>query len=190
MEAAFKNKKLQSILIEWIDKSGEFLVLRKIALSSKGEEFDGQNALFLFNDRLDEINEMLGDFEWKSRFFAINILINDNGKRSEAAVWDSFKDSNIFIRILSIKLFKSDKREKLYKILESLILNDPSFEVRKASRNRITLDFQDLYNIDPFDLTITQQLHLIELMNPKSKQDENIAIELLKSGNKELELYA
>ncbi|MEA1910522.1 MAG: hypothetical protein U9N32_02475, partial [Spirochaetota bacterium] len=27
MEAAFKKNKLQSILIEWIDKSGEFLVL-------------------------------------------------------------------------------------------------------------------------------------------------------------------
>ncbi|MCK5154472.1 MAG: HEAT repeat domain-containing protein, partial [Spirochaetales bacterium] len=37
---------------------------------------------------------------------------------------------------------------------------------------------------------ITQQLHLIELLNPKSKQDENIAIEFMRTGNKELELYA
>jgi len=190
MKAALKKVKLQSILLEWIDKSGEFMILRKIALSSNGENFNGEKAHILFNDRIDEINEMLGDYEWKSRYFAINILINDDTERSQAAIWDSFKDPNIFIRILSIKMFKSDNRHKLYNILESVILNDPSFEVRKAARDRITSDFQDLYNIEPFELTITQQLHLIELMNPESKQDENIAIEFMKTGNKELELYA
>ena len=189
-KSVLKNSKLQNILLEWIDKSGEFMVLRKIALSGNGEYFDGQKALLLFEDRIDEIIEMLGDFEWKSRYFAINILIFNDSKRSKAAVWDSFKDPSVFVRISSVRLFKSDNRDKLYTILKSLILNDPSFEVRKAARTRISSDLPDLYKIDPFELTITQQLHLIELMDLESKQDENIAIEFLRTGNKELELYA
>jgi HEAT repeat protein len=190
MEAVLKNKKLQPVLLEWIDKSGEFMVLRKIALSGSGDKFNGEMARQFFITRLDEINEMMGDFEWKSRFFAINILIYDDDDRSKAVVWDSFTDPSVFVRISSIRLFKSDERQKLYKILESLVLNDPSFEVRKAARKRIKSDFQDLYKIAPFELSITQQLHLIELMDPLSKQDENIAIEFMKTGNKELELYA
>ena len=188
--SVLKNSKLQSILLEWIDKSGEFMVLRKIALSGNGEYFDGQKALLLFKDRIDEIIEMLGDFEWKSRYFAINILIYNNSERSKAAVWDSFNDPSVFVRISSVKMFNSDNRKKQYNILKTLILNDPSFEVRKAARMRISSDFHNLYKIDPFELTITQQLHLIELMNPESKQDENIAIEFIRTGNKELELYA
>lgn len=190
MKSSLKNNKLQSILLEWIDKSGEFMVLRKIALSGNGEFFDGQKALLLFNNRIDEINEMLGDYEWKSRYFAINILIFKEGERSETAVWESFNDPSVFVRISTVKLFVSDKREKFYNILKLLILNDPSFEVRKAARSRISSDFQDLYEIAPFKLSITQQLHLIELMDPESKQDENIAIEFMRTGNKELELYA
>ncbi len=190
MKAVLKQPGLQSILVDWIDNSGEFMVLRKIALSGNGEQFDGEKALLLFKDRTDEIIEMLGDSEWKSRHFAINILIFDSGERSVEAVWDSFRDSSVFVRISSVKLFNSDNREKLYNILERLLLNDPSFKVRKAARKRINENFKDLYKISPFKLNIEQQIHLIELMDPESKQDENIAIEFMKTGNKELELYA
>ncbi len=190
MTTVLKTARFRPILSEWIDKSGEFLVLRKIALSGNGEEFDGKEALKFFSSNVDEINEMMGDFEWKSRYFAINILIHDKGERSEKAVWESFRDSSIPVRISAIRLFDTDNREKLYKILESLILDDPSFEVRKAARERIAYSLQDLYKIAPFQLQITQQLHLIELLDPESKQDENIAIEFMKTGNKELEIYA
>ncbi len=190
MRSVLKNEKLRPVLLEWIDKSGEFLVLRKIALSGNGEEFDGSKALNFFSGNVDEINEMMGDFEWKSRYFAINILIHDKGERSQKAVWESFRDSSVPVRITAVKLFKTENRKKLYKVLESLILDDPSFKVRKAARERIKMDLQDLYKITPFELGITQQLHLIELLDPESKQDENIAIEFMKTGNKELELYA
>ncbi|MDA3941442.1 MAG: HEAT repeat domain-containing protein, partial [Spirochaetia bacterium] len=190
MNAVLKQPRLQPVLLEWIDNSGEFMVLRKIALSGNGEEFSGQKALNLFTDRIDEIIEMLGDYDWKSRYFAINMLIYDTSERSIDAVWDSFRDQSVKVRISSVKLFESENRIKFYNILESLILNDPSFEVRKAAKVRINSDLQDLYKFEPFELNITQQLHLIELMDPKSKQDENIAIEFMKSGNKELELYA
>ncbi len=190
MTTVLKKPGLRPVLSEWIDKSGEFLVLRKIALSGNGEEFDGKGALKFFSNNVDEINEMMGDFEWKSRYFAVNILIHDKGERSRKAVWESFRDPSVLVRITAVRLFNTVNREKLYKILESLILNDPSFVVRKAARERITRDLQDLYKIAPFELEITQQLHLIELLNPESKQDENIAIEFMKTGNKELELYA
>lgn len=190
LTAVLQNSRLSPVLSEWIDKSGEFLVLRKIALSGNGEFFDGKKALSFFCDKIDEINEMMGDFEWKSRYFAVNILIHADGDRSRKTVWESLRDPSIPVRITAVKLFKTTHREKLYKILESIIFDDPSFEVRKAAREVITRDLQDLYKIAPFELEITQQLHLIELLNPESKQDENIAIEFMKTGNKELELYA
>jgi HEAT repeat protein len=190
MNAVLHKPRLRPVLLDWIDKSGEFMVLRKIALSGMGETFDGKEAYSLFNKNIDEINELMGDFEWKSRYFAINILIHDKGKRSKEAVWESFRDPSVYVRITSVEKFSDKNREKIYDILESLVLNDPSFKVRKAAKIRISKDFPDLYNTDPFKLDITQQLHLIELLNPDSKQDENIAIEFMKTGNKELELYA
>jgi len=163
MKSVIKKRKLQYLLLEWIDKSGEFMVLRKIALSGNGEYFDGQKALLLFEDKMDEINEMLGDYEWKSRYFAINILIYNNSERSKAAVWDSFRDPSVFVRISSVKLFNSDNREEQYNILQSLILNDPSFEVRKAARIRISSDFQDLYKIDPFEFRNQSRMKILLL---------------------------
>ncbi len=190
LKAALEKEKLQTILMEWINKSGEFLVLRKIALSGNGEAFDGKAALKLFSNDISELNEMLGDYEWKTRFFATNILIHDTADSSLKAVWAGFNDPSVFVRIVPVQLLQTDNRKKLYSKLEYLLLNDPSFDVRKAAKDRISTDFQDLYKIIPTKLTITQKLHLIELMDPYSKQDENLALELLKSGNKELELYA
>ncbi len=190
LKAALGKNNLQPILTEWMDKSGEFMVLRKIAVSGKGESFDGEKALLFFHDNMGEITEMMGDYDWRSRYFAINILVHSSERSAEEAVWESFKDPSILVRTTAVKLFITEKREKLYSILLSLVLNDPSFEVRNAARIRINRDLEDLYNVKPMELEITQQLHLIELLNPESKQDENIAIEFMKSGNKELELYA
>ncbi len=190
MKASLENEKLQTLLLEWINKSGEFLVLRKIALSGKGEDFDGKKALKLFSNDLSELNEMMGDYKWETRHFAINILIHDKGESSLNAVWSGFNDSSEAVRIVPVQLFQSEDREKLYTKLEFLLLNDPTFKVRKAAKVRISKDLQDLYRINPLKLTITQKLHLIELMDLDSKQDENLALELLKTGNKELELYA
>jgi len=189
-KAALEKEKLQTVLLEWINKSGEFLILRKIALSGNGEAFDGKTALKLFSNDISELNEMLGDYEWKARFFAINIIIHDTSVSSLSAVWDGFNDSSVFVRIVPVQLLQTDNRKKLYSKLEYLLLNDPSFDVRKAAKERIFTDLQDLYKIIPSKLAITQKLHLIELMDPYSKQDENLAMEFLKSGNKELELYA
>ncbi len=190
LKASLENEKLQIPLMEWIDKSGEFLVLRKIALSCNGEPFDGKAALKLFSNDISELNEMLGDYEWKIRFFAINIIVHDTSDSSLSSVWAGFNDPGVFVRIVPVRLLQTDNRKKLYSTLEYLLLNDPSFDVRNAARDRISSDLQDLYKIIPSKLTITQKLHLIELMDPLSKQDENLALELLKSGNKELELYA
>ena len=201
---ALEKKKLSKILQLWLDNSKDFLVMRRIALSGKGEDFNGVDALNMFNDRMDEIREMTGDPEWASRYFAIKMLIYDQDERSMRAVWDSFKDSHALVRKTVareidkhahpyvaqtiVEDIDKENRKALYSELYNLTLNDPVFEVRSVAKERILKDFTDHYTMDIEKLDNCQVLHIIELLNSSSEDDKNIAIELLGGKDDELRL--
>ncbi|MEE8440569.1 MAG: HEAT repeat domain-containing protein, partial [Spirochaetia bacterium] len=187
---ALKNVGLRSILRGYLADNSDFLVLRRLALSGRGEDFSGTSARNFFAERLDEIREMTGDPEWPSRYFAVKILLHDANERSVRALWDAFADPHPFVRRTVATELQTDDRQQLYERLTELFLNDPVFEVRYAARDRIRADFADLYTFDAGQLTPEQALHTVELLDPKSTDDENAAVELLSGDNLELRLAA
>ncbi len=190
--ASLENKKLASELIQWLKSTGDFLYLRRLALSGRGEDFDGKEALKTFTDKIDEIREMTGDPEWPSRYFAIKILLYDNDKRSVRALWEALDDPYPLIRKTAISEFQpyADQRENFFKKLHDILLNDPVYEVREEAWKRIQKDFNDLYKLDLENLKDEQLLRALEILRPTSKEDENIALKIFQGEDDETTYYA
>lgn len=177
-------------LQQWIDRTEEFLGLRRIALSGRGQEFDGALALEMFRERIDEIREMTGDPEWAPRYFAVKIMIADGGERSERGLWDAFGDAHPLVRKTVASGFLTEDEGRLIETLTALCLDDPVFEVRAAAKARLRSDFADRYTIDPASLDNMRAVHLLQLLEPRSSEDEDLAVRYLDSDDLELRLPA
>ena len=187
---ALRNRKLATALKQYLAENNDFIVLRRLALSGRGEEFVGSDGKDFFSDRLDEIREMTGDPEWPSRYFAIKILLHDDQERSNRALWDSFRDPYPLIRKVVASELLTREDESLYGELRELLLHDPVFEVRAAARDRIRRNLPDRYDIDAKELEPEEALHVVELLDAESDADQNAAIEFLSGEDLELRLSA
>ncbi len=187
---SLQNSKFLILLLKWLNE-GEYLsTLRRLALSGNGENFDRKKAYNIFKKNLTELREMAGDPEWLVRYFALSILLYDNDKRSIKEVLNGFKDQNDLIRKTIADEYCIQNREKLYNMLFNLFINDPVFDVRKTSWLRIKKDFPDLYILNPEKLDEVHKLHVLELLENDSKEDENFALNILNSCNFELRAQA
>ena len=176
--------KLTSLLIDFLgDEAGS---LRQLPLSSSGEPFDGNAALLIFNDRIDEIREMAGDPEWSVRYFAIKLLLAEGSDRSTRAILEAFNDPHPLIRKSVIDECIIEDRSKLYKLLLERLLDDPSFEVRKSANRRIKSDFSDMHQINYSELNPVQSLHALEFLNSENEKDIDAALNFLAGDNLEL----
>jgi hypothetical protein len=196
-KGALSNKKIGQQLNKYLETSEDLLKMRKIALSGAGADFNGQQALELFHDKLDEIREMMGDPEWAVRYFAINILLHDKDDKSNRANWDSLYDPHGLIRktvvtgaVSDLKSYESEDDTTLFDRLNDLLLNDPVFEVRQAARERIEKDFSSAYSPDLKNMNNEQILHILQLLSPRSKEDQNLAMGILEKKDRELNLIA
>jgi HEAT repeat protein len=187
---SLEKPRLAPILNEWISAAEEFLVLRKVALSGKGADFSGKEALGVLSERLDDLREMAGDPEWASRFFAIKIILYDDSERSARVVWDAFDDPYPLVRRTVVQEFDGNDDKEMYAKLLNLLQNDPAFEVRKAARDRIAADYSQMHEIDIDALNPWQAQHVLEQLYPNDKQDEDTALKYLPSDNLELRLTA
>jgi HEAT repeat protein len=187
---ALRSTRLRPLLSDYLATNRDFLVIRRLALSGRGEEFSGNDARAFFAERLDEIREMAGDPEWPSRYFAVKILLYDDDPRSARALWDAFADPYPLVRRTVAAEFQAPEREALYERLMELFRHDPVLEVRAAARSRLAGEFNDLYSFDTSSLTPEDAFHVVPLLDPESKDDENVALTLLAGKDLELRLPA
>ncbi len=188
--AALRSNTAAKLLLRWLDDNDPLLGLRRLALSSDGESFNGVVALQMLDDRLDSVREMLGDPEWSARYFAITIVLQSSDERSQRALWDAFRDSHRRVRAVVAAELQSEDRDRLYRHLYDLYLHDPVFEVRKAARQHLTAEFSERYRVDRDSLTTTEALHVIGLLEPDSTEDHALALGYLGGGDLELALPA
>jgi len=188
--AALERPRLRPRLFARLDDTGDLLVLRSIALSGRGEEFSGHAAFEMFSHRIEEVREMTGDPDWPVRYFAVKILLYDHDPRSERAVWECVNDAASLVRKVIAEEFQPSEREGLYEHLYSRLLEDPSYEVRRAARRRVDAEFPERYEIDPSKLAPQQMVHVLEQLHDDSKEDENVATTYLAHKNREFRLPA
>ncbi len=187
---SLEKPKLSAELDKWLQSERDLLAIRYIALSGRGEEFDGSRALETFRDRLDEIREMMGDPEWPPRYFAVKIMIHDDNDLSRRALYEALSDAHPLVRATVVREFSPDDEERFYTILKELYLDDPVLEVRAAAKQRILQDFSEEYSMDASKLSEVEAFHILGLLAEESKQDEDLAVSFLESDNLELRLSA
>ena len=183
------KKSYEKILKKMVEQNTDSNLLKKIGAASEGADFDGRYASGLFGDRFQELIELTGDPEWTVRHFAIKMLIYIDDERAVRAVREAFSDSSEEIRAVVAAEFSDDKTE-LCKTLTTLLLNDPSFNVRRTARLRIDSDFPEHYRINTADLQKPQLIHLLGQLHDGSQEDHNTAIEFLVSKDLEIRMQA
>ncbi len=188
--AALSSKAIATELLSWMKGQGDGFTLRRIALSGPGRDFDGEAAMRLLGDRMDEVREMLGDPEWASRAMAVRILSHDDSERSKKGLADGLGDPHPLVRILVLKAPLMGDRLAFYAEAYGLFIRDSSHEVRRAAKARIMAEFPDLYAPDMGKLCPEETLHVIELLDATSGKDEEIAFHFLEQGDPEQRLAA
>jgi HEAT repeat protein len=188
--AVLERPKRIHYLTDWLRESGDLLAMRRIALSGKGEDFNGEKALEIFEEYIPQIREMTGDPEWASRYFAVKILLHHDDERSFRAVWDCLHDSHALVRRTVVWELVTDKRDEFFAELKKIFTEDPVFEVRRIAKDRINKDFNDKKLLSMKELDDVQAFHVLDLMNPEFAQEETVALGFLDSKNVELRLSA
>ncbi len=185
-----KKKRFLSALLKWLEKSSDMLYMRRIALSGKGEDFDGILTGKIFRDKLVQIREMTGDPEWAPRYFAVKVLINEKEQLAKRALWEMMSDSHPLIRRTLAREFKDEDRKKFYNILYNMMMHDSSEEVRHEAWKRITKDFTDMFNPVFREFNESEKLHYIGFLRDGNEEDTNLAMIVLDQDNLELRYIA
>lgn len=183
--AALEKKSLLTYFMKWFKSPNDYSV-HKLAAACRGEHFDGKKTYEIFHDQLELIREMTGNPEWHPRYFAVKVILFDSEKRSIKALLNAFSDPHPLIRRTLAEQMEHENREKLFEYLHDLYIKDPVFEVRKAAYTRICTDFADLFNRSERTFSTIELLHIIELLDTDSKDDEAFALTLLSKDDLEL----
>jgi len=192
--SALKHPKAAEVFRIWLSENDDLLALRKVALSGKGESFDGRKAMALFQDRLDQVREMVGDPQWASRYMALKVLLyDDEDERSKRALWEAFHDSHSLVRRTVLEEFEpagQEEIDRLHDELVRLLTNDFTYEVRAAAKRRLTREYPDREQIKYKNLTKIQKLHLVQQLDQSSHEDRDFAVSVLEGKDEELSLNA
>ena len=187
-DSALRHAGVRGVLLAWMGERGDGFTLRRIALSGPGREFDGAAAKSLLADRMDEVREALGDPEWAARAMAARILALDDDERSRKGMADSLSDPHPLVRRIALEAPVAGDRLAFYAEAYRLFTIDPALEVRKAAKVRIMAEFPDLYAPDMDVLGDEEIIHVLELLDPASGRDEEIAFRYLEKGDPEQRL--
>jgi HEAT repeat protein len=187
--AAPKNRGLKKMLAAWIREQGEETALRLLAASCGGEDFESRDIFFDTEQQGDLLRELTGDPEWHVRYFAYRMLLDDKDPKSPRTLEDGLSDSHFRIRQMLAARFQFAEPEKAYAVLWDKLIHDPVYEVRRSAKDRIHRDFPDRYNPLP-DAAGPQNpaetARLLELADPHSQEDRNLAMSCLEKGGPEL----
>jgi HEAT repeat protein len=188
--AALDHRKIAAELLQWIDEHEDMFVYRRLALSGRGEEFDGRKARDLLSSHLDRIREMTGDPEWPARYMAVKVLIYDDDERSVRAIEEMWDDPHTLIRRSLIEEYSPSDPDAFYAQLVEIITYDPAYEVRRTAKERILAEYSDRYEVDYSSLAPEQILHHIEQFVTDSTEDVNTALGFLREDDLELRFAA
>ena len=186
---ALSKKRYRKRLLAWIEQSATKLPLISIAHSGNGEDFDGKKAYKLLAGHHDEIRDMLGDPNWKGRFFAMKVLMCSDEETVRQELTGLFVDSYPVIRRRMIEEFEPLGEEQR-KMLFTTILRDPNAEVRGSAQKRYRKQWGNLPEIDPEKLDPEETLHLIGALRKGNRDDEALATDLVLGENLEVRFHA
>ena len=185
---ALEKNNYRDYFNKWLESSRNKLPIRKVALSSNGEDFNSNKAYLLLKDKEDEIRDLLGDPYWKGRYFAVKVLLH--AENTEQILHGVLKDPNPLIRKVTTEFFIPGEIEELKNYLFDTILNDPNSNVRSTAIKRYREIFKKYPEVDTTELTQPQIIHLIQGLEPFNRDDEAFATSFMKDPDLEIRFHA
>jgi HEAT repeat protein len=188
--AALRKESIAQVFRNWLKENQDILLIRKMALSARGRDFDGKKARKLLSVCFEEVRELSGDPEWPVRFFSLRVLLADDDPKSIRLVKECFEDPHPLLRRTVASETGDEDLDGLFGSLMTMVLDDPVPEVRQAARERIDSTFPDRWKLDPSGMNSLQSVHVLEQLKIGSNEDENVALTALKGEAVEARLAA
>ena len=129
--------------------------------------------------RRDDVLSSLDSSDASKRRAAVSILLSSREPAVRSRLWPLFRDSDRECRSLIIRLFHSSDRQLLFNSLFEAYISDPVPFLREAAHSRLRREFNDLFRVNPKTLSPEQKIHCLELLDPHSAHDHNLALEML-----------
>ena len=194
--AASLHPRLRDFFFKWVKETGEEKVIRLLAETCRGEEFDpsfcaaeaAASANFL-ETQGPLLRELTSESEWYSRYFAYKFLLLDKDVLTEKVLEEGLMDPHPLSRKILTNSFTSDK-EKTWSMLWDKLIHDPVYEVRETARKRINKEFADTYSLSDKDLRPEEMARILEQLDPSSQEDRTFAMAALENDDKELRYHA
>jgi HEAT repeat protein len=183
--AAGRHLRLRKFFFEWMQNKGEEKVIRLLAESCRGEDFDPAICKSFLTQYGTLLRELTGEPEWYVRYFAYRILLLDETDLTVRSLEAGLLDPHSLVRKILAENFIAD-REKIWAMLWDKLIHDPVFEVRQSARKRIAKEFMDLYSPKDKDLSIEETFCILELLDSDSQEDRAFAASMLENDDKEL----
>ncbi|MCL2804389.1 MAG: HEAT repeat domain-containing protein [Treponema sp.] len=184
--AAGRYPQLQKVFNNWMLNEGKEKVIRLLAETCRGEEFDSAYGKCLLENNDDAgtlLRELTGEPEWFARYFAYKILLLDRETLTERSMEDGINDPHPLIRKILTENISFDS-EKTWVILWDKLIHDPVYEVRETARKRITKEYMDRYCPKDAALNEEETVRVLELLDPDCQEDRTFAMLSLESGDK------
>ena len=193
--AAGQHPRLRRVFINWMQSEGEEKVIKLLADSCRGEDFDPAFGGSFLETQSALLRELTGEHEWYARYFAYRILLLDKETLHERNLDDGLLDSHPLVRKTIIENFIVDMDsetglEKAWTLLWEKLIHDPVYEVREAARKRIAKEFTAKYNPAEAELNADETARVLELLDPECQEDRTFAMTVLESPDKELRFPA
>ncbi|MDR1836089.1 MAG: HEAT repeat domain-containing protein [Treponema sp.] len=187
--AASLHPRLRSFFFEWVQDTGEEKVIRLLAETCRGEEFNPAFCVSFLETQWPLLRELTSEPEWYTRYFAYKLLLLDKDVLTEKVLEEGLMDSHPLIRKILTNSFTADN-EKIWNVLWDKLIHDPVFEVRETARKRIAKEFIDTYSLNEKNLSAEETARILELLDPDSQEDRTFAMTALESSDKELRYHA
>jgi len=187
--AASLHPRLRGYFFKWMRDEGEEKVVRLLAQTCRGEEFDPAFCIGILKSQTLLLRELTDEAEWYSRYFAYKILLLDTEELTEKTIEEGLMDPHPLVRKILTDGFVADE-EKTLKVLWDKFLHDPVYEVREAARRRISKEFAHTYNLSDKNLNKEETARVLELLDPDFQEDRTFAMSALESEDKELRYHA
>jgi HEAT repeat protein len=194
--AASLHPRLRGFFFKWARDKGEEKVIRLLAETCRGEEFDpafcasaAPASINFLETQRPLLRELASEPEWYTRYFAYKILLLDKDVLTEKVLEEGLMDPHSFIRKILTNSFTGD-REKIRDILWDKLIHDPVYEVRETARKRITKEFADTYSLTDKNLSAEETARILELLDSDNQEDRAFAMTALESDDKELRYHA
>jgi HEAT repeat protein len=195
--ACRKKRFLKALFIAWMREEGREAVIRRLAASCGGEDFDGPWAYRLLGAPLPgegetgemaigaPLREMTGEPAWQVRYFSYRLLLHDGDAGTFRSLKDGLSDPHPLIRRILTEGIQAGDAAETYALLWDRLIHDPVYEVRESARRRIGREFPDRYDPRQAQAPLEAE-RLLELLDPASQADRALAMEYLEHEDQEL----